>query len=75
MNDGYHSSGQIVCYSNGVLNEDQKSVTQMPGSTKSVRYSYRDKICLYDEHPISGRDIQYRAPVSRSRYTTQFNIL
>ena len=31
---------------------------------------YRDKICVYDEHPIAGRDIQYRAPDSRSRYAT-----
>ena len=25
---------------------------------------YRDKIFVYDEHPIAGRDIQYRAPDS-----------
>ena len=31
---------------------------------------FRDKICVYDEHPITGQDIQYRAPDSRSRYTT-----
>ena len=29
---------------------------------------YRDKICVYDEHPIAGQDIQCRAPFSRSRY-------
>ena len=34
---------------------------------------YLDKICEYDEHPIAGRDIQYRAPDSWSRYTTPFN--
>ena len=35
-----------------------------------------DKRCVYDEHPLAGRDIQYWAPDSRSRYTTSFdNIL
>ena len=29
---------------------------------------YRDKICVYDEHPMAGRDIQCRAPDSLSRY-------
>ena len=33
---------------------------------------HRDKICVYDEHPIAGRDIQYWAPDSRLRYTTPF---
>ena len=28
---------------------------------------YRDKICVYDEHPIAGRDIQCRASNSQSR--------
>ena len=32
----------------------------------------RDKICVYDKHPIAGRDIQCRAPDSQSRYTTPF---
>ena len=26
-------------------------------------------MCVYDEHPLAGRDIQYRAPDNRSRYT------
>ena len=30
--------------------------------------NYCDKICVHDEHPIAGRDIQYRAPDSQSRY-------
>ena len=34
---------------------------------------YRDKICVYNEHPIAGRDIQCRAPYSQSRYTTPFD--
>ena len=34
---------------------------------------YRDKICVYDEHPLAGRDIQYRAPNSRSSCTTPFD--
>ena len=29
--------------------------------------SYSNKICVYDEHPIAGRDIQYQAPDSQSR--------
>ena len=28
--------------------------------------------CVYDEHPLAGQEIQYRAPNSRSRYTTPF---
>ena len=28
-------------------------------------------ICVYEEHPIAGRDIQYRAPDSRSIYNKQ----
>ena len=28
------------------------------------------RYCFYDNHPITGRDIQCRAPNSRSRYTT-----
>ena len=32
--------------------------------------NYCDKICEYDEHPIAGLDIQYRAPDSLSEYTT-----
>ena len=34
---------------------------------------YCDKICVYNEHPIAGQDIQCRAPYSRSRYTTPFD--
>ena len=29
--------------------------------------------CLYDEHPLASRDIQHRAPDSRSRRTTPFD--
>ena len=32
-----------------------------------------DTTCVHDEHPIAGRDIQCRAPVSLSRYTSPFN--
>ena len=39
------------------------------GKTSSL---YRDKICVYDEHPLAGRDIQYRVPDSQSRNTTPF---
>ena len=34
---------------------------------------YRDEICVFDEHPIAGRDIKFLAPDSRSRYATPFN--
>ena len=27
-------------------------------------------MCVYDKHPLAGREIQYRAPNSWSRYTT-----
>ena len=30
-------------------------------------------MCVYDEHPLAGQDIQYRAPDSQSRYTTPFD--
>ena len=30
-------------------------------------------MCVYDEHPIAGQKIQYRAPDSRSIFTTPFN--
>ena len=30
-------------------------------------------MCVFDEHLLAGRDIQYRAPDSQSRYTTPFN--
>ena len=30
------------------------------------QWRYCDKICVYDEHPIASRDIQCRAPDSRS---------
>ena len=30
-------------------------------------------VCVYDKHPLAGRDIQYRAPDSRSKYTTPFD--
>ena len=29
---------------------------------------YREKICVHDEHPIAGRDIQCRAHYSQSSY-------
>ena len=29
---------------------------------------YHDKICVYYEPPLAGREIQYRAPDSRSRF-------
>ena len=34
---------------------------------------YRDKIGVYDEHPMAGRDIQYRAPGSWSEHTSPLN--
>ena len=34
---------------------------------------YRDRICVYDAHPIAGLDIQYQAPNSGSRDTTPFD--
>ena len=34
---------------------------------------YRDKICVYDEDLLAGRDIQYRAPDSQSSCTTPFD--
>ena len=30
-------------------------------------------MCVYDKHPLAGRDIQYRAPNSQSRYTPSFD--
>ena len=42
-------------------------------TSPSPSYTYRDKICVYDEHPIAGQDIQFRAPDSRSRHTTPFD--
>ena len=42
-------------------------------SSDKIPFQYRDKICVYDEHPIAGRDIQCRALYSRSRYTTPFD--
>ena len=30
-------------------------------------------MCVYDEHPLAGRDIQYRAPDSRSSIMYQLN--
>ena len=36
---------------------------------------YCDKKCVDDKHPLAGRDIQYWAPDSQSRYTTPFNVL
>ena len=33
----------------------------------------RENISVYDEHPISGWDIQCRAPISQSRYTAPFD--
>ena len=29
--------------------------------------------CVYDEHPLAVRDIQYLAPYSRLRYTSLFD--
>ena len=34
--------------------------------------TYLEKICVYEEHPIAGWDIQYWAPDSWSRYKTPF---
>ena len=39
-------------------------------TTNSKPTLYPDKICVYDELPLAGRDIQYRAPDSRLRCTT-----
>ena len=30
-------------------------------------------VCVYDEHPLAGQEIQYWAPHNRSRYTTPFD--
>ena len=30
-------------------------------------------MCVFDEHPIAGRDIQCQAPYDQSRYTTSFD--
>ena len=38
------------------------------GKNVVIRY-----VCVYDEHPLAGRDIQYQAPNSQSRYTTPFD--
>ena len=53
----------ISVKANTFINSDQKNATLL----------YRDKICVYDEHPIAGQDIQCRAPNSRSRYITPFD--
>ena len=37
------------------------------------RAPYHDEICVYVEHSLAGRDIQYLAPDSRSRCTTPFD--
>ena len=29
------------------------------------------RYCVYDEHPVAGRDIQCQVPDSQSRYTTR----
>ena len=34
---------------------------------------YCNNICVYDEQPIAGREIQCRAPDSWSRCTTPFD--
>ena len=39
----------------------------------TVSIGLKTAICVYDENPIGGRDIQYRAPDSRSEYTTPFD--
>ena len=37
---------------------------------------YHDKIRVYVEHPIACRDIQYRAPDSRSRFIPEnYNLI
>ena len=38
------------------------------GSLIVIRY-----VCVYDEHPLAGREIQYWAPHNWSRYTTPFD--
>ena len=40
---------------------------------RSYNRVYCDKICVYDEQPIAGQDIQYQAPDSQSRYTAPFD--
>ena len=30
-------------------------------------------MCVYDEHLLAGRDMQYQAPDIRSRYATPFD--
>ena len=39
----------------------------------NVKECYGENICVYDEHPIAGRDIQCRALYSRSRYLNQLS--
>ena len=46
-----------------------------PEADKGCLASYRDKICVYDEHPIGGQDIQYQAPNSQSRYSSSIILL
>ena len=42
-------------------------------SSTPTSYKYRDKMCVYDDHPVTGWDLQYRATDSRSRDTTPFD--
>ena len=42
---------------------------------KPLRTLYRDKICVYDEHPSAGRDIQYLALDSQSSYFTSLCLI
>ena len=38
-----------------------------------IWWRYCNKICVYDEYLLAGRDLQCRAPNSRSRYTAPFD--
>ena len=49
------------------------SHADLRASYKSGKTMYRDKISVYDEHPLAGQDIQYRASDGWSRYTTPFD--
>ena len=51
----------------------QKILENCAGYVIKRYATYRDKICVYDKHLIAGRDMQCRAPNSRSRYTAAFN--
>ena len=62
-----------MLFNNKKFYQDKSSVTFSPPVLPLQCKMYRDKICVYDEHPIAGGDIQYRAPDSQSGYTTPFD--